>query len=334
MKKSYRKVRKSRKNVKKFSKKLSKRSRIKKRSKLQVVKATPTGFSSSLATITYKPGVGVKNMKYLGQSSVFDFLTAFGGIGDVNKTMIMANQNMYVLTGTAIGVLCDSSLKKLDATGSVVTSPLIQTGQKSFKILLDSCNQEITCTNASATNITFDIYNLVAKVTKVATSNPATDWTLGLADETVGSSPAPDAYTIGSNPLAVKRFNMNWGLLKKTTVSLGVGRCHTHKFNFRPNRIIDTSYTSQYDMIRGITCATMIVGRGSVCDSFEGYSVGNLGISRCKLLTMCRNHFVTRIVSDTPKHYQSVDTLIDPGFLFIKEEDGDVINAAVAANFA
>jgi len=36
----------------------------------------------------------------------------------------------------------------------------------------------------------------------------------------------------------------------------------------------------------------------------------------------------------TPKHYQQGNALIDPGFLFVKEEDGDVINTSVAANYA
>jgi len=241
---------------------------------------------------------------------------------------------MKVYSGGAINVLCNSALQVSDASGSLVTRPLLQSGQRNFKILLESVQLHNTISNASASNVVVDIYWLLARASKTQTGDPVGDFTVGLANENIGSSPAVNAFVPGCNPLQVKRFNVNWILLKKISISLGVGRSHTDVFKFALNRYIDTAYAAEFDQIRGVTVQCLLIGRGQAADNLNTFAVGNVGLTRAKVLGVCRAEYKSTIVSDTPKHYQQGNALIDPGFLFVKEEDGDVINTSVAANYA
>jgi len=334
-KKSYKKSRRTRKNVKKLVKKVSKRKGIKKYSKYQVIKPVPTGFSHSYLTVTHKPGFGQNLVKFIGQPSVFDNVASFGFVSGVNEQGIYAPPVTYLYSGAAIVVLANSAMRRLDATGSVATRPLIQAGQRNFKILLQEVMCETSFTNASPANITFDIFWLLAKTTKEISDDPGVDFLDGLADENVGVTSSPvSAYAIGCNPLQVKRFNINWTLLKKTSVSLGVGRSHTDCMKFKPNRYLDTNYADQFDQIRGISVRMLILSRGTVCDNNQGIVPGTVAVARAKLLGVSRSQYKMTMVSDTPKHYAQTNNMVDPGILYVKEEDGDVINAALPVNFA
>ncbi len=122
--------------------------------------------------------------------------------------------------------------------------------------------------------------------------------------------------------------------MEKISISLGVGRSHTDVFKFALNRYIDTAYAAEFDQIRGVTVQCLLIGRGQAADNLNTFAVGNVGLTRAKVLGVCRAEYKSTIVSDTPKHYQQGNALIDPGFLFVKEEDGDVINTSVVANYA
>lgn len=333
-KKSYKKSRRTRKYVKKLVKKVSKRKGTKKYSKYQVIKPVPTGFSHSSLTVTHKPGPGQKLVKYIGQSSVFDNIGSWGFTSSVNGQGIQAPPVTYLFSGSAIVVLANSAMRYLDSTGLSASRPTIQAGQRNFKILLEQVTCESSITNASSANVTFDIYWLLAKTTKEVSDDPGSDFVAGLADENIGVSGAVSAFNIGCNPLQVKRFNINWNVLKKTSVSLGVGRSHTDCMKFKPNRYIDTNYADQFDQIRGISTRMLIISRGTVCDNNQGQAPGTVAVASAKLLGVTRGQYKMTVVSDTPKHYAQTNNLIDPGILYVKEEDGDVINAALAVNFA
>lgn len=339
MKKSFKKIRKTRKNVRKSVKKMGKRKTIKKYSKLQIVKASPTGCSYSSSALVYKPAKGIKVAKLLAPTSVFDNVSSFGFSSSVGKQGI-ADGPFPIFEGSAINALVTSGLRRLDATGSATTRPTIQTGQKNFQILLELARQEITISNASSANVEVIIYNLVAKVTKSATVSPASDWNNGIDDERSGipnSFPsAHDAYSYYAEPTQVKRFNQNWSVLKKTVITLGVGRVHKHVFDFKPSRILDTSYTAQYNIIRGVTCSQIILSRGMPADNAPQRAPGPIISSTAtKLIMMNRIRYYHRVMTPQPKIYEVSDTMIyDDSNLYIKEEDGDVINANLAANYA
>jgi len=312
----------SKKYVKKNSKRLS---------KFQLVKSIPSVTSYSSCKIVYKPSPGQKILKLTTPMAIFDNCNA-GGFNSNQSKQGLWDDPFPMFQGTAINTLTASGLRVLDRTGSVSTAPNLQVGQRSFRILLERAYSETYFSNAGATSCELVIYDLVAKTTKAVGVTPATDWANGCTDEQLGipnTFPAQhDPFSPFAEPTQVKRFNQNWTVVKKVVITLGVGRQHKHIFDFKPQRIVDTNYTAQYQVIRGITCGQIILARGQPADDTNGVIVGNVGIARVKIVGTNRIRYTHRVTSHMPRIYEVNNTILDGiGGLFVKEEDGDVINS-------
>lgn len=244
-----------------------------------------------------------------------------------------SNFNRAMGHGTDLNAVFTSALRKLSATGTTLASGFA-TGQKSFKMLVERMSMATTFTNQAPTSVEFDIYDLQAKITNQGLLSPITEWESGLDDANQGLSSATTIYLPYVLPTSSKKFNIAWKVVGKQTVELAAGRSHEHKFMKSVNIPIDSEYPQNYEMIKGVTCHQLIVIKGGLGDSTNGPSVGTVGFTIAKLISVTRTRYDCRLVSDNPRNYQQVSNLISvlPANMFVQDEGAGAVTDTVVAN--
>lgn len=230
-----------------------------------IIHSPAEGSSFSKASMKYKmPKIDKVLHKIdeptLVQTNKTDFEVLTCGIQDVR----LIGQHFWGLAGLSGHANNNINLSQLyvdcglnpGQTGDAIT----YSGGASKKFLLDSLYTETLFTSATNVNILIDIYDLVARQTSEPYNGSLVDWQNAIGGTDGGVSTSETVYD--AKPTANKEFNLQWRVVKKTTVDLGQGRSHKHVFNFQVNRLMDTDYIRKYGMIKGITCNQLIIMRG------------------------------------------------------------------------
>jgi len=202
-----------------------------------------------------------------------------------------------------------ANLKTLDLykfanMNNAFTDPLnVNSAEK--KLLLTSYDSEMLITSASSVISFVEIYDLVAKQTGVF-EIPTDLWNQGIIN-------SRDVFTqndfnvYNARPTQSKAFNLKWKVLKRTSVQLVGGATHRHKFNISLRRLIDTDHFYNNGMVRGITCAQMIVVKGGQVVTNAANSITTLPLAKVLWEINCR--YKGSGITFTPRKYLRFNTL-------------------------
>lgn len=185
-------------------------------------------------------------------------------------------------------------------------------GDRGMKVLLEGCTSEIEMMNQTEGSVMLWVYNLVAN-TNALYEDPLTTWATALT--LTASSPAVIGTTGTRNfpnmdPRTYKQFNAIWKTERKTMVHLTPGQSHRHKSFYKLNRLTDYSYFTRFTMVKGITRATVIVGRGQVGDNTLGMKgLQVVSYAPVKIDMTIQHKYKTRILSSFPSNYYYLNGL-------------------------
>lgn len=275
-----------------------------------------------------------KVVKYMSPRVTREGVYPSGFTTNFNEQGVYTNFPVY--TSTAVNQISNIALEKLNYLG-VANSSLIQTGQKSFKIMLEDFQLISNFTNQAPTSVEFEIYDLMCKATSTTYQDPKDLWEQGIDDINQGASSATTALQPFSVPTTSKAFNIAWKILNVTKVELAAGRTHEHKFVKKLNIPIDTQYSNTYSQIKGVTHNQLIVIRGGLGDSNNNRTIGTVGFTAAKLICVNRMKYTGRMVSDNPRVYRQITSLnpLEPGTVFVQDEgSGAVTDTKVVTTYA
>lgn len=251
---------------------------------------------------------------------------------------------------SAIATMCSSS--KIQALCNVAMTSVSSAGGNAIvasgnayasatKFFLKGERQIVRIVNQAPTTATIRIYHLISKVTKVALTNPATDWQTGIQNEdtyqtnVVGGNAS---YTYpSSKPTTSKLFNINWKIENVKTAQLMPGQEITDIWSFTHNKVIDEQYFLQYAQVKGITCTTMIVYSGNLVDTIQSLTTGSISIAPCKLACSAEHIITGNGLSPFQKATFQETTAYgtaDAHIYTVQEESGLPVDATLASNYA
>lgn len=181
-----------------------------------------------------------------------------------------------------------------------------------YKFLLSSLKTELRITNEEPILAELDIYFLLSKKTAMTIATPTTDWDSDINAQS-GSNPLLSRDQPYARPNGGPNFARNWSIVKQYRTVLGAGCTHNAEWLFKPNRIVDMEYVNRNAMIKGITGYIMVVQRGFVVDSSLADTVGNISLSKTKLIGCVTQTVRTRLVSVFPGTYKYVNNFAAVG---------------------
>lgn len=276
------------------------------RKKELIVRPPPSGLSHSYSSVKYKNSPIAKIYKALTNSCTVETFESGGVATTFNTQSVTQLSNVYTGGSNDTSIIFNDAIAWLNIGTTTASSPSLQTYQKSFKFELNNVISTTLFCNQSPSGIEIELLDCVAKLTKNNGSTPYNDWHNGLIEIGAASNGELFPYSV---PTTSKLFNINWNIVKRTKVELGPGRSHEHVFDFKPNRIVDTNYFVDYEQVKGLTHATMIIVRGMLSDSSNTQTVGTVGFSPAKLIWVRRKKYVTRVLSSNPRSYYAVNNL-------------------------
>lgn len=258
--------------------------------------------------------------------------------GTQNHLLLGIPMEGYGSDDSIAGLLRDQSLLLTTATDLFGTAATGTAGYRQVRLLYEGVKQTTKIQNQGQGTTDMWIYDLVSKVTKESYSAPDTDWADGYVDTNVLPAAAIATYgggntTIGAIPTESKVFNINWKVLKVTTVRLGPGAEHNHIFNMRPNKVIDGTYAANFQQIKGVTTGILLIHRGPLVDSTSGNAAaGTITYGHSKLITANDIKICSRIVGQYPAHTTWVGSAPStaPANEFLETTAINVVNIAGA----
>jgi len=217
--------------------------------------------------------------------------------------------------------------------GVAMTAP-----RSSWKLNFIGSKEEIEFMNCSPTTIEVDIYTLVDKVSGGGT-DPGTQWSLAVDQEENDTSlPAESIQTIWSRPTNYKGFNTHYWT-KRYPVVLTSGEKCKFTWNFKRNRVLDTSHIENFTSVRGITHKIMIVQKGTMIDGNNDFVIGTnmQSISKTKLVWIRKQTLYGSLLAVRPRIKKqlgaNLPTLMSEEW-HIDEDNGEPENAAIVTEFA
>jgi len=283
----------------------------------RVVTSPSHGVSYTRTNVVYrKTGI---NMTKLTQPSLYKGLSQTGITSEWNKQGVQA---LGVSFGSKaqLQFLFDRTAKAITTTG--YTGSSLVDNQASFKFYLDSVVSNYIFTNQAPTDCELEIYDCVSKITSSSYNSPTYCWDLGINEADQDPLATQTITFPKSIPTESKLFNITWKCVKKVTINISPGRSHDHTFVHKMNRLVDTSYMMNYNMVKGITNASFIVVRGALGDSNNNNTVGSVGYTPAKVIGIHEQRFVTRILNEHPRIYGVGSGLIaaEPANVWTQDE--------------
>lgn len=310
--------------------------------------SNPGVTTKSFRKLRYKVPKEMKIMKKVGNVATYRTnnvvqLVGTNGLQCVSGDIVMDIGNLglpIIYSKTAIGELYDKAAiaytRNPDGTGGAFkTQPYdINTGT-ARKFFLKKAGYHIQISNQAPSTVEVDCYWLMNKTTNEVATDPITAWQKGLTETTQGQNSAEAIIRFpGSKPTDSKAFNLEYKVLNKTKVFMVPGADHIFKYEFDVNRILDTSYLTQFERIKGITLQFMLVAKGSVADSSNTKALGTITTTDVKLAGVVTEFYQTQLLSYWPRvTYYDNKLDLNPANLWEIGQNGP-IDAEDAANYA
>lgn len=253
------------------------------------------GFTHSRNKLSIPPTPQIKVIKAVSEPKVLyytsvDVVRSIAGkqaVGYVGYFKQFDLQSIYQNAGTVTGVagglygFLGNSINTVNiANGDPIQT---NTGIVPYRLVLDSLISEQQYTNASSFPVEMEIFDVVLKrdlptnnaitmyyggtpANFAPAPNPAEFWDVGLAMANGDGGGATKYNTVwGSTPFDSELFRDYFKVLKRTTIALAQGSCHSHHIALQPNKLVDANDCQNTDLagIRGLTMFSLIVVRGT-----------------------------------------------------------------------
>lgn len=282
----------------------------------------------------WKKSKTAKMMRKLGNTSVYTNIATFGN-SSAESLQGVANGPLALLDSNQILSIFANNAQFYNSTASAAITEQTAAGFRSIKTLIDNIVHELRLSNMAPSTAELDVYLLSAKNTELGLRDPTNDWTNALANEnaTAAARAVTDPYT---KPTLVKGWNLSWNVLKCWNVSMEAGReiCFIHNFN--PHCVLDMEYCQKYGQIKGLTHAWLIVQRGTLADTSKTATIGNIGLTKSKIIGAQRVTVKSSLVSPFNRNY-NYSTNLHQGDTSLYEQDArtaTVLDADLDTNFA
>lgn len=201
-------------------------------------------------------------------------------------------------------------------------------GSANDKILLHSIRAETSFVNASSTNSTIVIYDIISRKDAggANVSTPLNAWASGV-DSAGGSS--TDWQVIGSVPTESVSFNQFYKIVQRTRVSMGPGQMHRHEITFNPNKSIAGLYaTNQPYNLSGVTLYTLVVHYGM--PAHDSTTTTDVRVDVSSLDYLQKVSYDWRLLEESTTSWSKSNTLATTfavGEQFVNEAVGQVQDA-------
>lgn len=285
-----------------------------------VIRSPTTGESNSRAVLKYKRGKNPLlkyvteptkiHCNYISQATwatnsqvMFDIFAAFRG-GSTPSGTTNCSLNVAQLWGTS----------NQDAANAATTKGLIGSNDTGRKMLLKSADFSTVFTNDTPMDCMIEIYDCIPKHTfdanRQSNSYPYLMWNDAIFTDRDNQSTATITQ-YGRKPTDHKIWNESWTVVKKTIVELAGARSHIHKFYFKPNTVIDTSYFNDFNVVKGLSYHCMVVVKGIDQVSAKTALGTNIGVAPGLVYYRCDAEYTVAAVNCPPRkvfYYDNVAT--------------------------
>lgn len=295
------------------------------------------GIKYKTLNISYKASkIGRLTNKLSAPGAVYETV-ATGAFGPAGKQWVTNISNVWGLTTAVPGTARLNELfESLQETTVTVPLPI---GGYSRKMMFNSATYELELNNVGPTTSEFQLYFCIDKCTSASTFQPDIVWDSAVSNETgpVALVPSEAKQTMWTQPKTFKQFNITyWTKSIKGALTPGE-RCKI-TINFKPRRLLDTSYIANFQAIRGITHSLMLVQRGVICDVTNDKSLAaGQTTSETKLVWLLKRTLRGSILQTLPRLNKQTGSVlpIGPAALWVVDEDtGEPENVFVPAEFA
>ena len=286
----------------------------------QIIKAIAAGTTKSYTSVSNEKYKLPKIIHEITSPTTKETLTGFGVTSNENFQGVSSIPQWRGGLLNDLALTINNSMSYLNVLNTTLSSPSLQSGQFVFKVVLDHLNTITSFTNEGFSNIELEIYDVISKVNSDAYNSPHDSWSQGLANQSLGTF-VSHLYPYAV-PTTSKDFNITWKIVKKTIVELGSGRGHTHTFEHKCNKIFDSQMIYNYQLVKDVTTATMIVVRGTPADSSLTAAIGNVALSPVKLAVVQRVKGQVRMLSQRAQNTFQSSTLSFSQNLYVPTESG------------
>lgn len=210
------------------------RKRFPKKTKL----ARPSSHSSSMKKgIIVAEGTGgqyskfsLKNTNFLEKSvdkTIAPFKSVWNNAGQLKSTVGLQTY------GKVLTLWDGTDVTQIDTD--------INGASTASRFVLESGTAEVMFSNIYLSNVTVDIYDVIARkdISGAAVADTTTAWTNGATAE----SAAGEGTKLGSTPFQSEYFNQYWKVMQKTHIVLGAGQMHKHCVDIDAHKLMSYAYT-------------------------------------------------------------------------------------------
>lgn len=196
------------------------------------------------------------------------------------------------------------------------------------KMILHTIRGELDMVNASSTNSSLVIYDIIAKkdCSTAAVSSVLNAWKNGV-DNAGGS--ATDYKIIGSIPNEVILFNEFFKVVQRTRITLGPGQLHRHEFSYSPNKVLSGEYLNSVTYaLAGVTVSTFVVHYGM--PAHDSTTTTSVTVDVSSLDVVGKVSYDFRQLADNTQSWGKTNTLATSfavGEQFVNEAVGQVQDA-------
>lgn len=290
--------------------------------------------SSSFNKITYKKQKLSKVAKFIGNQSTVDRVDTGYSIA-ADGLQNCANFPAGIIHKSDIATAFANAARWYDSTaGTYNTQVYSTTTSSSKKLWIDSVQTELRWVNQAPSSCEIEFYIVASKVTSPTLTGPKVAWETGIDAQGMGTGMTQDQPY--AQPFTSKTFTTAWRVVFKKKVILTPGAMHTHTFKFNVNRMIDTAYAVDYELIRGISYWGLWISRGVPADTSATKAMGDITLTGTKVIVVQRTIMKSRMISAFPKTYLQSSALDTTNTsIYVPGLGGDApIDAEADAEFA
>ena len=167
--------------------------------------------------------------------------------------------------------------------------------------MLCSAESIYTFTNCTVGSMELEIYDVVSKQNSFSLILPESSWANGYIGAGQSAPSVQSTTTPWCSPRESVEFNTMWIVKRKLKIELGPGRTHEHRSGATFNMLLDTDKTTLYQSLKGLTHGVLYVHKGQICDDVNTFTIGDIGLSKTKLVCCSRTKVMLRQVPCLPR---------------------------------
>lgn len=202
-------------------------------------------------------------------------------------------------------------------------------GTNTRRLMLIGCNLQCRYKNQTTGQVQLTIYDVIARRDRTFNTSCRQDWVDGVFNErdTVLSSSVLGEATPGASPFQSTRFTQQWKVIGVNKVVMHAGSEHTHKVNFKLNRLINQAMFAENLIFGKLTYQQLAVVSGPIAEPTAVDTVG-LAAAGVDVVAETRTRFLCMEKSRTV--YTNYQNLVGAATQHVAEDTDTVAAVAIA----